>query len=75
MECFENPYRDAKKAKEVTTAREDWEEAEKVHRQSVVLLKNDSTLPLTKEKLAGEKRCTLRHSKKMLQKLNRLQKH
>ena len=52
---FENPYRDAKKAKEVTTAREDWEEAEKVHRQSVVLLKNDSTLPLTKEKLAGKK--------------------
>lgn len=52
---FENPYRDAKKAKEVTTAREDWEEAEKVHRQSVVLLKNDSTLPLTKEKLTGKK--------------------
>lgn len=52
---FENPYRDAQKAKEVTTAREDWEEAEKVHRQSVVLLKNDSTLPLTKEKLAGKK--------------------
>lgn len=52
---FENPYRDAKKAKEVTTAREDWEEAEKVHRQSVVLLKNDNTLPLTKEKLAGKK--------------------
>ncbi len=52
---FENPYRDAKKAREVTTAREDWEEAEKVHRQSVVLLKNDNTLPLTKEKLAGKK--------------------
>lgn len=52
---FENPYRDAKKAKEVTTAREDWEEAEKVHRQSVVLLKNDGTLPLTKEKRTGKK--------------------
>ena len=52
---FENPYRDAEKAKAVAAEPADWEEAAKVHRQSVVLLKNDGTLPLTREKRAGKK--------------------
>ncbi len=43
---FENPYRDPKKAAEVTACKADWEEAEAVHRKSVVLLKNDGTLPV-----------------------------
>lgn len=52
---FENPYRDAEKAKAVAAEPADWEEAARVHRQSVVLLKNDGTLPLTREKRAGKK--------------------
>ena len=52
---FENPYRDAEKAKSVAAEPADWEEAARVHRQSVVLLKNDGTLPLTREKRAGKK--------------------
>ena len=49
---FENTYRDAKKAKEVCANAADWQNAELAHRQSVVLLKNDGTLPL---KPAGKK--------------------
>ena len=43
---FENTYRDAKKAAEIVATKSDWEAAELAHRQSVVLLKNDGTLPL-----------------------------
>lgn len=43
---FENPYADPKKAAEVVATKADWEEAARVHRESVVLLKNDGTLPL-----------------------------
>ena len=46
---FENPYRDAKKAAEVAATPSDWENADRAHRQSVVLLKNDGTLPLKAE--------------------------
>lgn len=52
---FENPYRDPKNAVEVVATKKHWEDAAKVHRQSVVLLKNDNVLPLTNEKLAGKK--------------------
>lgn len=52
---FENPYRDPKKAEEVVATKKHWEDAAKVHRQSVVLLKNENVLPLTNEKLAGKK--------------------
>lgn len=43
---FENTYRDAKAAQKIVSTPADWENAEKAHRQSVVLLKNDGTLPL-----------------------------
>ena len=46
---FENTYRDARKAKEIVATASDWEAAELAHRQSVVLLKNDGTLPLKAE--------------------------
>ena len=49
---FENTYRDAKKAAEIVATKSDWENAELAHRQSVVLLKNDGTLPLS---AAGKK--------------------
>lgn len=52
---FENPYRDPEQAVEVVANRKDWENAQEVHRKSVTLLKNDGTLPLTKEKLKGKK--------------------
>lgn len=52
---FENPYADPQKAAEVVATPSDWEAAARAHRQSVVLLKNDGTLPLTAEKLAGKK--------------------
>ncbi len=52
---FEQPYADPKKAVAVVADQADWEKAAKVHRQSVVLLKNDGVLPLTAEKLAGKK--------------------
>ena len=51
---FENPYADPQKAKEVFANPADWAEAARVHRQSVVLLKNNGILPLTKEKAAGK---------------------
>ena len=43
---FENTYRDANKAKNIVSASKYWADAELAHRQSVVLLKNDGTLPL-----------------------------
>ncbi len=52
---FENPYRDPQKAAEVIRTRADWDNAMEAHRKSVVLLKNDGTLPLTREKRAGKK--------------------
>lgn len=52
---FENPYRSAKEAVEVVGNQKDWDAAAKVHRQSVVLLKNDGTLPLLDEKTVQKK--------------------
>ena len=49
---FENTYRCAKKAKEIVSGSQYWADAELAHRQSVVLLKNDGTLPLN---AAGKK--------------------
>ena len=49
---FENTYRCARKAKEAISSSQYWADAELAHRQSVVLLKNDGTLPL---KTAGKK--------------------
>ncbi len=43
---FENTYRDAKNAVSVCANETDWRNADLAHRQSVVLLKNDGTLPL-----------------------------
>ena len=42
---FENPYRDPAEAEKVIANEADWAEAAQVHRKSVVLLKNDGTLP------------------------------
>ena len=49
---FENTYRDAAKARETVSGSSYWAHAELAHRQSVVLLKNDGTLPLN---TAGKK--------------------
>lgn len=46
---FEDTYRDAKKAKQIVAGSRYWADAELAHRQSVVLLKNDGTLPLKAE--------------------------
>ena len=43
---FEDTYSDPRKAAELVATKADWEEASRVHRESVVLLKNDGTLPL-----------------------------
>ncbi len=43
---FENPYRDPRKALEVVSNAADWARANEVHRKSVVLLKNDGSLPM-----------------------------
>ena len=43
---FENPYRDPEKAAQVIADPADAEQAKLAHRKSVVLLKNDGTLPL-----------------------------
>ena len=51
---FENPYRDPAKAVEIVSNPTDWANAMDVHRKSVVLLKNDGTLPLTDDKLSGK---------------------
>ena len=48
---FENPYRDPANAKKVISDTESyWQESMDVHRKSVVLLKNDGTLPLQANK-------------------------
>lgn len=48
---FENPYRDPANAKKVISdTPKYWQEAMDVHRKSVVLLKNDGTLPLQPNK-------------------------
>ncbi len=52
---FENPYRSAKDAVQAVGEQADWDAAARVHRQSVVLLKNDGTLPLIDEKCAQKK--------------------
>ncbi len=52
---FEDTYRDPKAATALVANHTDWENAARAHRQSVVLLKNDGTLPLTAEKLEGKK--------------------
>ena len=51
----DDPYRDPEEAETMVARQADWDEAAKVHRESVVLLKNDGTLPLTADKLAGKK--------------------
>ena len=43
---FENTYRDAAKARQTVSGSSYWADAALAHRQSVVLLKNDGTLPL-----------------------------
>lgn len=52
---FDDTYRDPKAAAFAVASEEDWQNANLAHRQSVVLLKNDGTLPLTLEKLSGKK--------------------
>lgn len=52
---FENPFRDPEKAVEIVATKKDWENAADVHRKSVVLLKNQEALPLTKENASGKK--------------------
>ena len=52
---FENPYRSAKDAVKAVGEQADWDAAARVHRQSVVLLKNDGTLPLVDEKCTQKK--------------------
>ncbi|MCF0135113.1 MAG: glycoside hydrolase family 3 C-terminal domain-containing protein [Lachnospiraceae bacterium] len=52
---FENTYRDAKEAVRICANQKDWDNAYKAHLQSVVLLKNDGTLPLTAEKAEDKK--------------------
>ncbi len=49
---FENTYRSAEEARKLVATASDWAHAELAHRQSVVLLKNDGTLPLN---AAGKK--------------------
>ena len=51
---FENPYRDPKQAARIAADPADWERAMDAHRKSVVLLKNQETLPLTADRLAGK---------------------
>lgn len=50
----DDPYRDPEEAEKTVARPADWAEAAKVHRESVVLLKNDGTLPLTDDKLADK---------------------
>ena len=44
---FENPYRDPDEAARIVATPSDWEAAADAHRRSVVLRKNDGTLPLS----------------------------
>lgn len=52
---FENPYRSEKDAVKAVGEQADWDAAARTHRQSVVLLKNDGTLPLVDEKCTQKK--------------------
>ncbi len=52
---FDNPYADPANAAEVAATKSDWDEAALVHRESVVLLKNQDVLPLTADKTEGKK--------------------
>lgn len=52
---FENPFRSPEEAEEVITNGKDWQTALDVHRKSVVLLKNDGVLPVSREKAEGRK--------------------
>lgn len=52
---FENPYRDPDEAARIVATPSDWEAAADAHRRSVVLLKNDGSLPLTADKRANKK--------------------
>lgn len=52
---FDNSYRNPEESTKMAATKEDWDNAMKAHRQSVTLLKNDGTLPLTDEKLSGKK--------------------
>ena len=52
---FDNPFRQVRTAVEEVATASDWDKAMDVHRKSVVLLKNDGTLPLTPDKLEGGK--------------------
>ena len=53
---FEDPFRDPQTAESVVHGtKKDWDAAALAHRKSVVLLKNDGTLPLTGKALEGKK--------------------
>ncbi len=52
---FDDPFRCVTQAKETVATKSDWDRAMDVHRKSVVLLKNDGSLPLTDDKLKGKK--------------------
>lgn len=52
---FENPYRNPKKAEEVIRNPKDWEAAMEAHQKSVVLLKHNGILPLTRKNCSGKK--------------------
>ena len=53
---FDNPYRDPEEAEQVVATKKHWEDAYRVHQQSVVLLKNrEGLIPLDTEKTAGRK--------------------
>jgi hypothetical protein len=47
---FDNPYRDPKVAAEIINDKKDREISELAHRKSVILLKNDNSLPVDKNK-------------------------
>ena len=47
---FDDPYRDPEEAERVVANPEDWAAAAEAHRRSVVLLKNDGTLPISEDK-------------------------
>lgn len=51
----DDPYRAPEEAEHIVKAQSDRDAAYKAHCQSVVLLKNDGTLPLAKENLADKK--------------------
>ncbi len=52
---YDNPYRDPQKAVETVQTKKYWDDAWQAHLNSVVLLKNQDVLPLTKDKLANKK--------------------